>query len=463
MAFDVSDEDIVDGPILRTLVWLAVPLVAQNFALIAHSVVDIFWVGRLGTNAVAAVGLVIPVTALLTFPTILAYAGTQILTAQRVGDGDFDTARVLPFHGLLVVTVLALLVVAFVAVAAEDIVALLDPSRAIASMSVAYLVGWVIGLVPAGLSDTFESGFVGFGNTRTAFVVNVTAIGGNVVFDPLLILGWGPFPEWGVFGAGIATAIGYTFGALLAAALVVRGNGRFAFPDTLTFDPSLVREIVTVGAPEAIKESGRQVARLVMIAIVSFVSGPAGLAAYAFGARIATVAFVPAIGLGQAARTFVGQNVGANHTSRARRVVWLGVLVGGVGLTGIAVLQWLFPVAIARVFIPDVSGLALEYTVSYLRILTFGYWSFAVIYVVQAGFSGASRTDLSMYATLLQYWFVRVPIAAVLAYALGWGVIGVFWAVTVSNVVAAVGLAAYYHRSTSSGLLERAAEAASSG
>jgi len=463
MAFDVSDDDILDGPILRTLVWLAVPLVAQNFALIAHNVVDIFWVGRVGSEAVAAVGLVIPVTALLAFPTTLSYAGTQILTSQRVGDEDVETARVLPFHGVLVVATLAVLMVAFVAVAGEEVVALLDPSKAIAPMSLAYLFGWVIGLVPAGISDTLESGFVGFGNTRTAFVVNVTAIAGNVVFDPLLILGWGPFPEWGVFGAGIATAIGYTFGALLAIALLVRGNNRFTIPDTFRFDPSLVREIVSVGAPNAIRESGRQLARLVMIAIVSFVSGPAGLAAYAFGARIATVAFVPAIGLGQAARTFVGQNVGANHTGRAERVVWVAVAVGGVGLTVAAALQWLFPVPIARVFIPEVSGLTLEYTVSYLRILTYSYWSFAFIYVIQAGFGGAGRTDLGMYATILQYWFVRVPFAAATAYLLGWGVVGVFWAVTVSNVVAALGLAAYYQHSTNGGLLERAAEAASSG
>lgn len=463
MAFEVSDEDIVDGPILRTLVVLAVPLLAQNIALIAHNVVDIFWVGRISSNAVAAVGLVIPVTALLTFPTILAYAGTQILTAQRVGDDDLKTARALPFHGVLLVATLTVLIAAVVAVTAEDIVALLDPSQAIAPMSAAYLVGWLIGLIPAGISDTFEGGFVGFGDTRTAFVVNVTAIAGNVVFDPLLIHGWGPFPEWSVFGAGVATAIGYTLGALLAVAIVVRGNHRFAFPETLAFDPSLVREIVTIGTPQAIRESGRQLARLVMIAIVSFVSGPAGLAAYAFGARIATVAFVPAIALGQAAQTFVGQNVGANRTNRARRVVWLGVLVGGVGLSVVAVLQWLFPVPIARVFIPDVSGLALDHTVSYLRILAVGYWSFAFIYVIQAGFGGAGRTDLGMYATIIQYWFVRVPFAAVTAYLLGWGVIGVFWAVTVSNVVAAFGLAAYYHRTTSGGFLERAAEAASSG
>ena len=125
-----------------------------------------------------------------------------------------------------------------------------------------------------------------------------------------------------------------------------------------------------------------------------------------------------------------------------------------------AVVQFLFPAAIARVFVPGLSGETLAFAVLYLQILTLGYPALGAIYTAQAGFNGASRTKVSMYSTVLQFWAVRLPIAAAGVYLFDFGVAAVFWAVTVSNVAAAVGLALYYRYETSSGMLQRATERA---
>ena len=125
-------------------------------------------------------------------------------------------------------------------------------------------------------------------------------------------------------------------------------------------------------------------------------------------------------------------------------------------------IQYLLPELIAAVFVPGIEGEALALSVAYLQILAFGYWALGTIWTVEAGFDGAGRTDVSMYSTMLQYWAVRVPIAAVGAFVLGWGALGPFWAVTASNVVAAVGLCAYFRYSVASGLHVEAAEEAGS-
>jgi Na+-driven multidrug efflux pump len=183
---------------------------------------------------------------------------------------------------------------------------------------------------------------------------------------------------------------------------------------------------------------------------VSLTGGAAALTAYTIGARIATVVFVPAAAIGSVGTTLVGQNLGADNPARATRATWLGV--GAVG-----VVQYLVPDVIAALFVPGIAGEALTLTVAYLQIIAFGYWALGTIWTVEAGFNGAGRTDVSMYATMLQYWAVRVPVAAVGAFVLGWGALGPFWAVTISNVAAAVGLVGEFRYSTGEGLHERAA------
>ncbi|SEO62015.1 putative efflux protein, MATE family [Halogranum amylolyticum] len=462
--FDLATDEITEGSIPRALLVLAAPLVAQNFALVAQSVVDIFWVGRLGEEAVAAVGLVIPYTALLMVPLVMLFVGSQILTSQRVGADDIESARRVPFNAVALVLPVSLLLAGVVVAFGDELVALLNPSPAVAPLAVTYLTAFAVyALLPSALSDTLESGFTAWGDTRTAFIVNVSAIVVNLVLDPFLILGWWEFPRWEIFGAAVATGVGYAVGTLVALWYTTRDDTGFTLTrDALTLRPALFRELVEVGYPVAIQNTGRQLARVLMVSVVSITGGAAGLAAYTIGARVSTIAFVPAGGLGQAATSVIGQNLGADHPDRAERTTWVGVAVAAVGLSAVGVVQYLFPATIAQLFVPDISGPALQSTVLYLQILVFGYWALGAIYTLEAGFNGASRTNVSMWSTMVQYWGVRLPIAAGGALVLSRGVEAAFWAVTLSNVAAAVWLGGYYWYSTRDGMLERAAESAGS-
>ena len=224
------------------------------------------------------------------------------------------------------------------------------------------------------------------------------------------------------------------------------------------FDHDELRELLDVGAPVAGQSAVRQVVRVLIVAVAFAASGAAGLAAYTVGARIASIAFIPALGLQQATQSVVGQNLGAERSERARRATYLGVTIAAVGLGVIGVIQWLVPTVIATAFAPELTERALAFSIDYLRILAYGYPAIGAAYVFEAGFNGARRTRTSFVATVLQFWAVRLPIAAGAGVVLGVGVSAVFWAVTISNVAAAVGLALYYRCETTGGMLQRATE-----
>lgn len=463
--FDVSSEEITTGSLSRALLYVATPLVVQQYVIVLQQVVDAFWLGRVSEQAVAAVGLVAPVLGLLTLGNHVALTGAQVLVAQHTGADADDAARRAGFHAILVALALNLAALALAAVFAADLLALFDPGETVVELGAVYLVVILVGMVFGGMSDAIEGAFVGWGDSRAALVVNVTAVVVNVVLDPFLVVGWGiaGFAGYGVFGAAVGTASGYAVGFGMAVALAASEFTGFSYTrEAMTLRLATLRDVLDVGVPKAGQEGGRQTARMLMVAVVAGVGGSAGLAAYTVGMRISTLAFVPAIAVGSAVASVVGQNLGADNPARATRATWLAAAVTTAGLAVVGAVQFAVPDLIATVFAPRLAGDALTYTVAYLQILAVGYWAFGVIYPVQGGFNGAGETSVSMVATMLQYWCVRLPLAAVGAYVLTVTVpvYAAFWAITLSNAAGAVGVAAYFQYSTDRGLLERAARAA---
>ncbi|WP_435180570.1 MATE family efflux transporter [Halorussus sp. AFM4] len=458
---DVSRDEITDGSLVRSLLILAAPLVVQNLVIVVQQVVDTFWVGRLGESAVAAVGAAFPVTALLFSVTTMLLTGTQVVVSQRAGAEDLAGARRTAFHGLTAALAGGVAVAIVIFLGADAVVELVLSGNSVVPLAATYLA-WLAVLFPfASMSDALEGGFIGWGDSRASMYANVSAVATNVALDPFLILGWGPFPRLEMQGAALATGFGYLVSFLVMFGLFVRGRDGFVLArSAVGFDREEYREILDVGLPRGAQTAASQSVRVLVIAVISAVGTPAALAAYNIGAQVATVAFVPAQGLMSAAQSVVGQNLGANRPDRARRATWVGAGIAAAGLTAIGSVQWLAPELIVTTFVPDMSAEGVALSVRYLDILVLGYWAIGAMYLFEAGFNGAGRTAVSLAANLLKYWAVRLPVAAVGALVLDYGVLAVFWAVTVSNVVAAVGAGLYYYYTTNNGMLQRAAEKA---
>ncbi|EMA43153.1 MATE family efflux transporter [Halococcus saccharolyticus] len=465
--FDLSPEEITEGSLARALVTLAAPLLVQNLVLVVQQAVDLFWLGRLSSTAVAAVGLALPILALLFALTITApFVGTQVLVSQRIGGEDVPAARRTAATGLGLALVLGVGGGAVLWASARPLTDLLTLAQGgaggeVTRLATVYLGVLALGLPFAAASDAVEGAFIGWGDSRAPLYISIATVAVNLGLDPVLIFGWGPAPALGVQGAAFATVAGYGAGLTLALGLALAGrNGGMYSRAAARFDRDELRELLDVGAPVAGQGAVRQVVRVLIVAIAFAAGGAAGLAAYTVGARIASIAFVPAIGLQQATQSVVGQNLGAELPERARRATYLGVAIAAVGLGVIGAIQWFVPTAIATTFAPELTDRALAFSVDYLRILAYGYPAIGVAYIFEAGFNGARRTRTSFVATVLQFWAVRLPIAAGAGVLLGVGIDAVFWAVTISNISAAIGLALYYRHEMSSGMLQCATERA---
>lgn len=461
--FDVTSEDITEGPLVRTLLVLAAPLFVQNLVQVAQQVVDLFWVGRLGQDQVAGVGFTFPVVGLITVALVGVFVGVQVVVSQRVGAEDPAGARRAAVQGVLLAVLSGVVLAILIALFAQELVEVLTLGRldpTVVGYAASYLAVWGVALIPAGISDALEAGFLGWGDSRASLYVNVTAVMGNIILDPFLILGWGPIPALGVEGAALATVLGYVGGAVLAVGLVSSGVRSFSLRrESLTIRLDDAKQVLNIGLPNAGEHAASQTVRVVIIGLVAVVGGGPGLAAYAIGARVASVAFIPATGLQQAAQSIVGQNLGAGNTARAQRTTWSGVAIAAGALAVVGLVQWIAPGPVATLFVPDIGAEGLDLARSYLRILAYGYPAIGATYLLLAGFNGAGETQISFMVRMTQYWAVRLPIAAVGAVWLDYGVMAVFWAVTLSNILAALGAAAYYRYRTGQGMLRRAAEA----
>ncbi len=461
--FDVSREEITGGSLPKALLVLAAPLVAQNLVHVANQVIDVFWLGRLGGEAVAAVGLNFPIIGLLFTVGIGVSVGTQVIVSQRVGAEALTEGRRAAVTGTAVGLVGGTLLGLVAFVFARDIMGIFAADPHVTELAAAYLAVVALGIPIATASDSLEAGFVGWGDARAALYINLATVGVNIALDPFLIFGWWMFPALGVEGAATATVCGYVAGFLLAITLAVRGRDDFQFGlEDLGFSVEDAREIVDVGWPNAGQFVASQSVRVVMVAIVAVAGGAAAVAAYTIGARVASIAFIPAQGLQQAAQSVIGQNLGAENPDRATKTTWIGVAIAAGALTVVGAIQWLIPETLTVVFVPDASAAELAYTVAYLEILAYGYWAIGATYLLMGGFNGARRTRTSFVATLCQYWTVRLPVAVVGVYVLRYGAESVFWAVTISNVAAAIGLGLYYWYETGDGMNRRAVEAATS-
>lgn len=487
--FNISPEDITEGSLARGLLVLSAPLLVQNVVQVFQEVVDLFWVGRLSSDAVAAIGLTMPLIAIVSSVVlIMPFVGTQVLVSQRVGGENWSGARKGLFTGLVVSVVAGIILGVLAFVGARPFFELFVSTRPgsvssqVVDLAVAYFGVFVMGVWMVGVSDTTEAAFIGWGDSRAALYMNLIALSINIVLDPILIFGFHDNPLFlglglggvqsvllsvtqfsgiGIMGAALSTLIGYGVGGLIGLVMIARGrNGGMLSWSAARIDGGTVRELVAIGAPIGGQSILKQVVELVLILVAFWAAGGAGLAAYIVGYRVASIAVIPSDSLQQAAQSVVGQNLGAGLSDRARRTTWIGVGIAGGALVLIGLAQLAIPRTIATLFVPSLSPQATSLAVEYLTILAYGYPAIGAVYLFQAGFNGARRTQTSLVASLLQYWGMRLPIAVVVGVVLSGGASGVFWAVTISNIAAAVGLAGYYRYSTAGGMLDRAAQAA---
>lgn len=414
----------------RAVLLLAVPMVLEMFAESVFAVVDTFWVSRLGSEAVAVVGLTEAVMSLIYAVAIgMSFAATAIV-ARYVGRTGSTKAAAQVAGQVIVAGIVASSVVGMVlCYFAPDILRILGGDR-VAELGTGFARVMFAGNLTVFLMFLINAIFRGAGDPAIAMRALWLANGINMILAPCLIFGWGPFPDMGVTGAALATTISRGVGVLyqlwhLCGSRSVIGVGlRHLKPVAAEI------RLIAVTASSGIAQMVVSTTSGIGLFSIAALSGTAALAGCAIALRVVQFFLMPALGLAHAGATLVGQNLGAGNPDRAAAAVWIAARYNMVFLGSIGVLLFVLAPWVVTVFSKD--PLVIVEASNALRIVAIAFPYYAVGMCLQAAFNGSGDTWTAARLNFLCFWVVQVPLAWLLAVVLDMGAIGVYLSVPVA-------------------------------
>lgn len=439
-----TERDYTAGPIGTALFLLAVPMVLEMMMESVFAVVDVYWVSSLGAPAVAAVGLTESVLSLMYAVAMgLSMAATAVV-ARRIGERDPEGAARSAVQAVAVAVAasvpFALLGVLF----APDLLRLMGADAETVAVGAGYMAWMLGGNAVIMLLFVLNAVFRGAGDAAVAMRVLWLANGINLVLDPLLIFGWGPFPALGVTGAAIATTIGRGVAVGIQVAVLLRGSQHLrVLARHVRLHAGAMATLVRTSAGGIAQFAVATTSWVFLVRIVA-TFGAESVAGYTIAIRIFLFTLLPAWGLANAAATLVGQNLGAGRPQRAERSVWIAgtvtmLLLGAVSVAYIVGAEWL-----VRLFTDEAPVVAVG--AQGLRVMALGYAIFAWSMVFPQAFNGAGDTLTPTWINLGCYWALQLPLAWALAGPAGLDEGGVFWAVVAAETAAAVVGAVLFRR-----------------
>jgi putative MATE family efflux protein len=428
--------DYTRGSMTRAITLLAVPMVLEMAMESTFAIVDVYFVSRLGSAAVAAVGLTESMITIVFAIAIGLSMSVTAMVARRIGEQDEEGAATAAAQAIALGAVLTLVLGVPLAFFGGDLLRLMTPDAEVVAVGSGYtsiMLGAHGVILFLFLNNAI---FRGAGDATLAMYSLAIANGVNIVLDPCLIFGLGPFPELGVTGAGIATVCGRGTGVLFQFWALRRGVGRVRLRRRfLRVEPAAMLRLVRLSLG-GIGQFLIATASWIVLARIVASFGAAASAGYAIALRIVIVAILPAFGVSNATATLVGQNLGAKHPDRAERSVWLTGVYTMALLALVTVVFLIWADGLIGFFsdAPDV----VEYGVQALRIISYGYVFYAWGMVLVQAFNGAGDTWTPTKINLGCYWAFQIPLALALAHTLGLGASGVFWSVCIAEAVMAV-------------------------
>ncbi|MFN0243152.1 MAG: MATE family efflux transporter [Planctomycetota bacterium] len=426
-----AELDYTQGSLSKAVWLLAIPMVLEMVMESTFAIVDVFFVADLGADAVAAVGLT---EAMLTIVYAVAFGmavAATALVARRIGEKNKAGAVRAGTSAIAIGVIAGLVIGPPCAFFADDLLRAMGASPSVVETGTRYAQIVLGGNVVVLLLHLANGVFRGAGDAALAMRALALANGINIVLDPCLIYGWGPFPELGLTGAAVATTTGRTIGVLYQLRMLRRGTGRLALRGpACRVEPPIMIEILRLSAGTV---GQFLIVTTSWVVLVTFLAdfGSVVLAGYTIAMRIVAFAFMPAWGFTNAAATLVGQNLGAQKPDRAERAVWL---------TGLYTMGFLAVVTIVFVTLaPELVGIFTEdpdtttVAVAALRTVSYGYVFYAWGMATMQGFNGAGDTKTPTWIHFFCFWLFEIPLAWALSQHTELREHGVFWSVCIAE------------------------------
>ncbi len=439
-----TQQDYTAGPIGRAILLLAVPMVLETAMESVFAVVDVFFVSRLGSEAVATVGLTESMLTLIYTVAFGLSIGVTAMVARRIGEKDNEGAS----EAAMQAVALGLVIAAFIGVGggifAPHLLSLMGAEPEVIEAGSSYTRIMLGGNVTVLLLFLINAAFRGAGDAVYAMRVLWFANGINIFLDPALIFGIGPFPELGIQGAAIATNIGRGSAVLAQFYLLARHGGRLHLPlDRLRVIPSVMWQLIRLSGTGTFQVFIGMASWVGLIRILAGF-GSEVLAGYTIGIRLIIFALLPSWGMSNAAATMVGQALGARDPDRGEKAVWLSGFYNMWFLGAIGVVFIVWAPGIVSFFTTEPEPV--RWAVLCLRTVSTGFLFYAYGMVLTQSFNGAGDTWTPTIINLFCFWVFELPFAYVVSYHFDWGPFGVFVAMTISFSLLALVSAVVFRR-----------------
>lgn len=434
-----EEQDYTQAPLPRSILLLAIPMVLEMCMESLFGIVDIFWVARLGPEAAAGVGVTESLMSILYAIAMGVSMAATAMIARRTGEKDRDGASTAAAQAILLGCAVSFVIAVFGIVYGGGLLRLMGATPAVVASSTGYaqvIYGSSLSVMMLFLMNAI---FRGAGDAAVAMRVLWTANLINIVLDPLLIFGIGPFPAFGITGAAWATAIGRSCGVVMQLWILTSSRGRIRLA-ARHFRPvwRVLGNLARVSSTGMLQFIIAHASWVGLVRIIAM-SGPAALAGYTIAVRVVVFVLLPSWGLSNAAATLVGQNLGAQRADRAESSVWRTGFYNMVFLSAIGFVLVAFPAPVLAFFTSDTD--VIRYGSACLRIISYGFPFYAYGMVIVQAFNGAGDTVTPTWINLGIYWAFQLPLAWFLSQAAGWAALGAFWAVpTAESVLTLVGI-----------------------
>ena len=439
-----SHRNFTEGSLGQAILLLAVPMVLEMAMESIFAVCDVFFVGRLGPDAVATVGLTESIMTLVYTAGIGLGIGAMATVARRVGERDPDGAAHAAAQALYIGAAASLTLGLAGALLAPRLLTAMGASQSVVASGSGFARIMLGGCGVVIFLFLINSIFRGAGNAAIAMRVLWLANSLNIVLGPCLIFGLGPFPALGVTGAAVATTCGRGIGAAYALSHLLRPGSRIHVTARhMAPDLAAMKRMLRLCASSMLQLFVGMASWIGLTRIVAGF-GSEAVAGHTIGIRVIIFALLPSMGMGNAAATLVGQSLGAGKPDRAEQAVWRAGFYNFIFLGSAGLLFAAIPETIAGLFTQDAT--VLGYASASLRTIAFGFPFYAYGMVISQAFNGAGDTRTPTLLNLFCFWLFELPLAWFLAYKWGMGPRGVFWAAMIAFSVFAVAAAVVFRQ-----------------
>jgi putative MATE family efflux protein len=428
-----DEANILEGNINSAIILLAIPMTLEMVMESLFAIVDIYFVSTVGVNAVAAVGLT---ESLMTITYSLGWGlamGTTALVSRRIGEKNNKEAAISGVQAIYLGVIISAPLMAAGIFYADDLLGLMGASGAVIEEGAVYTQLLFASNLIIILLFLINGVFRGAGDAALAMRTLTIANGINIVLDPLLILGIGPFPELGLKGAAIATIIGRSTGVCYQFYHLFKSKGIIKIHrECWRWQFDVVKKLIKLSAEVTAQFIIGSASWIFLMRIISTL-GSNALAGYTIALRIIIFTLLPAWGFSNAAATMVGQNLGAKQPDRAEKSVWKTGLFNVIFMGIVMIIYLSFSSEIASFFTDDTD--VIKSAAECLFTLSLGYLFYAYGMVLVQAFNGAGDTRTPTYMHFFIFWMIQIPLAYILAIKFEFNAPGVYWAIVITESI----------------------------